>query len=364
MEFLDSLELHATAAQIDLNDLPQHVLQYCGHKVCYTIELAPYWKQNDWVGTHAYLIKLYGSNDCRCHFTMEKFWKWVDEHSDRKSFSNVQDVDQYYWDFMAHAAPLIAESRLLDNKANILFLSGIPKSMKKSIHKNLLATHTTVQSPPNCDDVLVLLQKEFDEDNLANHNSFSLDDKDESSDSDKDNSDNLDDDYWCSSKSSHKMKKKVKFDTTKPSPVSLPDQTAHMAIDVLTKQMQDIQLLLRELAAIRTSENTAVPAVPTVPQADTEQQCLICDKPNTHRVGVHNCPEVKVLFQEGLVVYTPDGKLMWANGSNLPRGIIGNGSVAKQLRDKKVTEVKAERAGTPLLIWLWMWVCNWMVRIY
>lgn len=106
------------------------------------------------------------------------------------------------------------------------------------------------------------------------------------------------------------MKKKVKFDTTKPSPVSLPDQTAHMAIDVLTKQMQDIQLLLRELAAIRTSENTAVPAVPTVPQADTEQQCLICDKPNTHRVGVHNCPEVKVLFQEGLVVYTPDGRLM------------------------------------------------------
>lgn len=96
---------------------------------------------------------------------------------------------------MAHAAPLIAESRLLDNKANILFLSGIPKSMKKSIQKNLLATHTTVQSPPNCDDVLVLLQKEFDEDNLANHNSFSLDDKDESSDSDKDNSDNLDDDY-------------------------------------------------------------------------------------------------------------------------------------------------------------------------
>ena len=95
-EFLDSLELHATAVQIDLNSLPRHVLQYCSRKVRYTIESAPHWKQSDWAATHAYLIKLYGLNDRKHHFTMEKFRKWVDEYSDRKSFSNVQDVDWYY----------------------------------------------------------------------------------------------------------------------------------------------------------------------------------------------------------------------------------------------------------------------------
>ena len=92
-EFLDSLELHAAAAQIDLNSLPRHVLRYCGRKVRYTIESAPHWRQNDWAATRTYLTKLYGSNDRKRHFTMEKFRKWVDEYSDRKSFSNVQDVD-------------------------------------------------------------------------------------------------------------------------------------------------------------------------------------------------------------------------------------------------------------------------------
>ena len=39
---------------------------------------------------------------------------------------------------------------------------------------------------------------------------------------------------------------------------SLPDQTAHTAIDTLTKQMQDIQLSLCELTAVRSSDNMAV----------------------------------------------------------------------------------------------------------
>ncbi|KAF8222970.1 hypothetical protein L208DRAFT_1220596, partial [Tricholoma matsutake] len=95
------------------------------------------------------------------------------------------DVDRYYRNFMAHAASLIAESRLSDSKANVLFFSGILKGMKKSICQSLPAAHTTVQLPPDRNDVLLLLQKEFDKDDLGNHNSLSSDDDDESSDSDK-----------------------------------------------------------------------------------------------------------------------------------------------------------------------------------
>ena len=126
---------------------------------------------------------------------MEKFRKWVDKYSNRKSFGNMQDVDQYYRDFMAHATLLIAESRLSDSEANILFFSRIPRSLKRLIHQSLPAAHTTVQSPPNHNDVLALLQKEFDEDDLANHNVLSSDDSDKSLDSSDDSSDDSDDDY-------------------------------------------------------------------------------------------------------------------------------------------------------------------------
>ena len=83
-EFL-TFELHVTATQIDLNSLPWHMLQYGGCKVWYMIKSALHWKQNDWAAVCAYLIRLYRLNNHRCHFTMEKFWKWVDEHSDRKA---------------------------------------------------------------------------------------------------------------------------------------------------------------------------------------------------------------------------------------------------------------------------------------
>jgi len=47
-DFLDSLEVHANSAEVDLNDLPSYVLCYCSRHVKYVIEVATYWSQHDW----------------------------------------------------------------------------------------------------------------------------------------------------------------------------------------------------------------------------------------------------------------------------------------------------------------------------
>jgi hypothetical protein len=65
-----------------------------------------------------------------------------------------------------------------------------------------------------------------------------------------------------------------------------------------------------------------------------DQKCFICDLLNAHRLGIYNCPEVRLLMDEGLVMFTQDGRLMRTNGSSLPRSVI-NGGVAKALRDEK-----------------------------
>ncbi|KAF8233236.1 hypothetical protein L208DRAFT_1267694 [Tricholoma matsutake] len=167
-DFLDSLEVFANSAQVDLNNLPVYVLCYCNCCIRYVIESASIWSQHDWAATRAYLIKLYGSNDKKQHTTPDKFCKWTKKQSGKKAFTHLQDVDHYYHEFTARALSLVTSNQLTENDANILFFRGIPKAQQKTIRCKLLADKTKIQSPPARDNILVLLQKEFDEDNIAN----------------------------------------------------------------------------------------------------------------------------------------------------------------------------------------------------
>ena len=101
-DFLDSLEVHAGAADVALNDLPAFVLRYCHRRVRYVIESAPHWAQHDWAATREYLVKLYGSNDRKPHVSLDKLRKWVKRHTERKAFTHVQQADRYYRDFTSN----------------------------------------------------------------------------------------------------------------------------------------------------------------------------------------------------------------------------------------------------------------------
>jgi hypothetical protein len=57
-DFLDSLEAHATAANVPLNDLPGFVLRYCHRRVRNIINCSTHWTQHDWTGTRSYLVDL------------------------------------------------------------------------------------------------------------------------------------------------------------------------------------------------------------------------------------------------------------------------------------------------------------------
>ncbi|KAF8219685.1 hypothetical protein L208DRAFT_1548052 [Tricholoma matsutake] len=215
----------------------------------------------------------------------------------------------------------------------------------------LPADKMKIQSPAARDDVLVLLQREFDEDDIGG-GKYSTDSSTDSSSGDSDDSDGSgasdsdDSDDEPRTKSGRKTKKKVRFSTKKVPAVPVVDTSTTSSIEILAKQMQELQLgqsrqiqelqqgqfnILRELAASR-GMNTNI--------ATQEQRCFICDKPNAHRLGIYNCPEVQLLTDEGLVMFTPDGRLVRANGGSLLRGVPGGG-VAKALRDEKPVQASS-----------------------
>ena len=119
------------------------------------------------------------------------------------------------------------------------------------------------------------------------------------------------------------------------------DLLATSTIETLAKQMQELQFsqmhqiqelqpgqanILWKLAALKTAGSNAALA---------ECRCFICDKPNAHRLGIYNCPEVYLLINKGLADYSPDGQLTCANGGTLPCSIPGEG-VTKALWDEQL----------------------------
>ena len=92
-DFLDMLEALTNSSLVDVNDLLAYILCYCYRHVHGVIEGAPRWNKNDWPMTHAYLIKLYSSNNRQPHISPNKFTKWIKHHSKTENFNSLQDVD-------------------------------------------------------------------------------------------------------------------------------------------------------------------------------------------------------------------------------------------------------------------------------
>jgi hypothetical protein len=144
-------------------------------------------------------------------------------------------------------------------------------------------------------------------------------------------------------------------------------------IDSLAKQMEDLQLsqarqmetlqlsqarqmedlchgqaaLLRELSAVKSMNGNANRNSIGNPNPNLNMnmnanmpvnsgRCFICDTIDLHRLGIRNCQEVERLIEEGLVKFTPSGRLVCPDRSELPCAPYTSGGVAKVLRDEQL----------------------------
>jgi len=71
-----------------------------------------------------------------------------------------------------------------------------------------------------------------------------------------------------------------------------------------------------------------------------------------HQLGLKFCPEVEVCIKDGLVAYTPLGRLAHPDGSELPHTFRSDSRVAKVLREQSATSShlkgKAQEASRDL----------------
>ena len=340
-DFLDSLEQHADSAKIPHNHLPSYVLRYCHTKVCKVISGSAHFSADDWVSARTYLLDLYGSNDAVPANSPDRLRQWCLKHGETGFITSRKEVDKYYREFTALSSNL-APTRMLTNDVSLCFYRGIPTSLRTKIKKRIPATNLKTSSPPAVSLLLELLRAEFDDDDLdAKVDSSSLDlDSDSESDSSSSDSDEDIDKVTITKKKKKHAKKKATFEKAVPA-VPIVEPVGISPVDKITKQMEDLRLAHAEFlrSANITSANN-----PSTSQIMRDLRCFFCDL-TTHRLGLHNCPEVKACINEGLVAYTPQGRLARSDGSDLPCAFGSEGGVAKILRDQKEASNQAKGKG-------------------
>jgi len=217
---------------------------------------------------------------------------------------------------------------MLANDIHLCFYRGIPTSLRTRIKKCIPAANLKVSSPPSTATLLGLLRAEFDEEDLDTKTMAMSMDLDSDSDSSSSESDE-DIDKVALTKKKKKPLKKVKFEKTVPA-APIVEPVGFSPVDQLTKQMEELRLAHAEfLRSVNITPNANL----TNQQVVREARCFFCDK-TTHRLGLKFCPEVEVCIKEGLVAYTPLGRLARPDGSDLPRAFGSDGGIAKVLREQ------------------------------
>jgi hypothetical protein len=64
----------------------------------------------------------------------------------------------------------------------------------------------------------------------------------------------------------------------------------------------------------------------------------MCNGVHVHHLGVCNCPETRALISEGLIMFSPQGRLVCMDGTDLPRNTIGSGGVARSLQEEQARQ--------------------------
>ena len=170
-----------------------------------------------------------------------------------------------------------------------------------------------------------MLREEFDEEGL---DAKTIDiGVDLDSDSDSSSSDSNEDiNEVVLTKKKKRPSKKVKFERMVLA-VPVVEPVGISPVDRLVKQMENLKLSHAEfLCSVNVTPNANL----TNQQIMREARCFFCDK-TTHRLGLKFCPEVEVCIKEGLVAYTPLGRLARSDESELPRAFGSDGRAVKVL---------------------------------
>ncbi|KAJ3474307.1 hypothetical protein NLI96_g12533 [Meripilus lineatus] len=374
-DFIENFHAATKAAGIPDNDLPKLVLRYCVPNVRMVIKNDIAFSGVDWKAASERLIFLYDSGDAKVKAHPERLNKFVLKCAKKKVVKGSKTLDLYHHAFKKRVGDMLTTNRMTSKQVDLAFYHGLPVRLRKDIKSDLEDTvqgKLSDRNPPKLDETIKVVRAYFDEDDIdRGYASFSdssdsdsdSEADDESSDSDDDSDDDEDDDDGLfkkkkkkskgkdsddedafgseseDEKSKKKKKKNKNWSKNKKKNSKKNKQKKDKEVSKLTNELQRLQILVESLKNPPVLPPPVATSAAAFHQAQLARRCYMCDGVEgstlTHPIGIRQCPETERLIKDGLIEFNKIGRLVKADGSDLPRAPPGCGGIAALLRSEE-----------------------------
>ncbi|TFY63100.1 hypothetical protein EVJ58_g3443, partial [Rhodofomes roseus] len=287
----------------------------------------------DWDKAKQRMLFCFGEGTIKETGSAEELRAYCNKYRKKREIQNLDDYYKYLHGFLKHAGNQIELGRISEAEHDFLFFHGLNSRVRKAIvpklEEQMGLTPTRKQPAPFKMCAEQVRKYLTDNDYRRDAYSSSSESEDDESDSDSDSSDSDGED---DKKRKKKTSKKVDKKKTRKTGKRTKDKDD---IDDLVDRLD--KLLAARLAPVTTS-STSQATTFAAQHKQPARFCYMCDKEEgkdlDHRLGMGHCSFTKRWIADGTLAYSPQGRLTYADGSELPsgRGVPGGISTLIQQR--------------------------------
>lgn len=393
-QFLETIELLGKNAGCEIAEYPSLIKRFSSQKVRRTIVAEDVFKGQDWDKAKEKLIFYYGSNEKTYKATPKDLRSYSSKTRHRETVADRHALGAYIRKFALRTGNMVSKKVMTETERDYLFYRGFPPKTQKA----LLTIVTPVmalrnaspsrQTPPTMDESIAAARSYFNPNNIDYESSDSdgskadSDESDDESDANSDSSRDLSEssDSDITTRKASKGRKEKRSRSRGRSSIKGTKKTAKRKAkpgEVTRKEVDEMTEKLDHLIAMQTSQGAyhGGPPAGFNPQGPTShvfagyrdpargkfagappygggsslpygnsapfdgpRSCFMCGKEQgrdlEHALSLTSCPVTYDLINEGLIRFDTGGKLVRANGNELPRSPGPNtGGMAAVIRD-------------------------------
>ena len=348
IRFLADYEYCADAAGLSPEQRILQITRYCDTKSEEFIESLDEYSGKDWVKLKNCLLDCYPSEEEKPYYKVDDLLKFV--RKDRK-LPTIEKFDEYFREFTVIAKSLEARQALSETDKHDYFWRGIkPPTFREEIAIAMKNSKlwTDLTNPPPMGKVKEVIKQRLkrdlyrvvdddgkyaDDDESQGTNSDNSSDESGSSDSESDR------EYRRTRAKRRNSKHDVRTKRDGPAPKATetkpqePVEPPKSNIDDLAEKIGRLTIALGQF------DNDKAPRRSVRFTPGSALRCFMCGE-NGH--SIKDCPESKAFIAKKVLKITNEGRLVQADGSDLPYGDIDNGGVARILREQIANASNAE----------------------
>ncbi|TFY52589.1 hypothetical protein EVJ58_g9929 [Rhodofomes roseus] len=346
--FLNVFENLANAALLTDTEKCRMVLEYCTEEVSIMLSCMTEFAGSDWEKAKEQMLFCFGDGTIKEKGSADELRAYSKKYRKKRKIRNLEGYYKYLHGFLKCAGNQVELGGINLAEHDYLFFRGLNSRVRKAIVPKLEAemgktpTHKEPAPFKTCADEV---RKYFTENNYrrdadsSSSESEESDSSEDSSDSDTDSSDSDSDD--------DKKKKRKKKSSKKKSKVKGKRAKGKNEVDDLVDRFD--KLLAARLTPAPTT-STSQATTYAAQHGQPGRSCYMCAKEEgkdlDHRLGMGHCSFTKKWIADGTIVYSPQGRLTYADGSELPngRGVPGGMSTLIQ---QKIDQIKGKARDAP-----------------